>query len=182
MQGNRLRQGSVGGRSAGFTLIELVMTVAIAAIMLTLAVPSFNDTIRNNRLTTAANNMMAGINTARAEAIRRGRLVSICPSADGATCSADWSAGWMVYLEKDTVKMGSAPDIDTVLQVNDATTKTVLTRTAGTKAYIRFGPRGTPEEAFTLQVKPDTCKSGYQIREVSIGAAGRPAVSKSTCP
>jgi type IV fimbrial biogenesis protein FimT len=180
--GNRRRQGSVRGRSAGFTLLELLMTIVIAGVLLTLAVPSFIDTIRNNRILASANNLISGVNTARAEAIRRSRMVSICPSADGASCSTDWSAGWMVYVEKDVVKAGDAPNIDTILQVNDAVTKTSVARTAGTKDYIRFTSRGLPEEAFTLQVKPQTCKSGYQIRIVSVGAAGRASANKSTCP
>ncbi len=85
----------------GFTLIELMVTLAVAAILLTVGVPSFRATVENNRLTTAANELVSALNLARSEAIKRGVRVTVCKSADGATCttSGDWEQGWIVFVD-----------------------------------------------------------------------------------
>lgn len=62
----------------GFTLVELMVTVAVAAILLTIAVPSFNRIINANRLSTAANEMVGALNLARMEAIKRNGSVQFC--------------------------------------------------------------------------------------------------------
>jgi type IV fimbrial biogenesis protein FimT len=77
---------------AGFTLVELMITVAVLAIVLAIAVPSFRDMINRNQLVSAANEVSATLNLARMEAIRRNRRVEICPSTNGTSCSgSNWS-------------------------------------------------------------------------------------------
>lgn len=164
----------------GFTLIELLVTVTMLAILVTLAAPSFNNSIRDNRVETEANSMIVAVANARSEALKRGRMVSICPSADGATCGSDWSLGWMVYVEKTTVVAGGAPDVDSVLQVEGVAKKLALTQAVGNK-WIRFSPRGLAEAAVTVDVKPETCSSGYKYQELVFGITGRATLTKMTC-
>lgn len=79
-------------RPTGFTLVELMITVAVLAVVLAIAVPSFRDMINRNRLVSTANEISGALNLARMEAIRRNRRVELCPSTDGATCSGNnWS-------------------------------------------------------------------------------------------
>lgn len=86
----------------GFTLIELMITVTLAAILLTLAVPSFQDTIRNNRLTTQTNEFIGALHLARSEAIKRGTQATICKSANGSSCAGvNWEDGWIVFSDLD---------------------------------------------------------------------------------
>ncbi len=89
--------------ASGFTLIELLVTVAMMVIVLTLGVPSFKELIQNNRLTAATNELVTALNLARSEAIKRGRRVTVCKSADGSTCtnSGDWKQGWIVFTDLD---------------------------------------------------------------------------------
>jgi prepilin-type N-terminal cleavage/methylation domain len=76
----------------GFTLVELLVTVAVLAVVLALAVPSFQGVINRNRVTTAANELASALQLARVEAVRRNRAVVLCPSTDGTSCAgADWS-------------------------------------------------------------------------------------------
>ncbi len=79
-------------RQAGVTLLELLVTVVVIAIMAAVAMPSFREMIERSRLTAAANEIVAVLQTAKGEAIRRNARVDVCPTTDGSSCSgADWS-------------------------------------------------------------------------------------------
>lgn len=74
------------------TLLELLVAVVVIAIMAAVAMPSFREMIERNRLTAAANEIVAVLQTAKVEAIRRNAQVDVCPTTDGESCSgADWS-------------------------------------------------------------------------------------------
>ena len=85
-------------RQCGFTLIELMVTVAVLAIVLTVAVPSFANLVNGNRLTAQANDMLAGLILARTEAIKQNQSMLFCHSSDGETCSGAPAAGWQGWL------------------------------------------------------------------------------------
>ncbi len=88
----------------GFTLIELMITLAIAAILLTVGVPSFNQVIKNSRLSTQANSLVTALNLGRSEAVKRGQAVTICKSANSTSCVGNWNSsqnGWIVFVDTD---------------------------------------------------------------------------------
>jgi type IV fimbrial biogenesis protein FimT len=86
---------------AGFTIIELMVTVSIVAILVSFAAPSFVSMVRRNTITTQTNSFITALNLARSEAIRRGSPVTICKSNNQATCLApadgSWSDGWIIF-------------------------------------------------------------------------------------
>lgn len=88
-------------RNKGFTLIELMITLAIAAILLVVGIPSFRDLMIRSRLSGQVQEFYGVINFARSEAIKRGNFVSICKSADGSQCGGNWSDGWIIFENKD---------------------------------------------------------------------------------
>ena len=101
----------------GFTLIELMITLAIAVILLTVGIPSFSEIIKNNRLTTEINELVTSLNLGRTESIKRGIDVTICKSNTGTSCAGNWENGWIVFVDNDDD--GSVDAGETILRVHD---------------------------------------------------------------
>lgn len=100
--------------SAGFTLIEVMVVIGIAAILLSIAVPSFVSTTQRFRTLGEINSFSHDLQFARTEAIKQGVSVSVCASADGATClkANTWHAGWIVFADAaQTLKVTKPADM-----------------------------------------------------------------------
>jgi type IV fimbrial biogenesis protein FimT len=103
----------------GFSLMELMVVLALAAVMLSLGVPSFNDFRRNSRITGVANDFLGTIQSARSEAIKRQLPVAVCPSDDpdtaGATCTSGVFRGWIAFVDENNDCLRDAADPDEVV-------------------------------------------------------------------
>lgn len=89
-------------KTCGFTLVELMVTLSVAAILLTVGIPGMRDLIANNRLTAATNLFVSSMNIARSEAIKQGRDATVCVSTSLAGCTAgNWQQGWLVWVDTD---------------------------------------------------------------------------------
>ncbi len=87
-------------RSRGFTLLELMITIVVAAILVAIALPSFRDLIHRNQVSSASNALLASLSYARTEAITRGQIVSMCPGSKASGCTSGstiYDTGWIVY-------------------------------------------------------------------------------------
>lgn len=173
---------------AGFTLMELVITVAVAAIVLMIGVPSFRETINNNRLTSGANEFVTALNLARSEAIKRSVRVMVCKSADGASCTAGggYEQGWIVFVDSNanaTVDAG-----EPVIRAYGALSAG-LTLIGGTDVanFISYSPAGvplridgTPLSATPAEITLTLRKSGYttSARQLVLSVGGRVRVQK----
>jgi type IV fimbrial biogenesis protein FimT len=87
------------GRSRGFTLTELVITIGIIGILFAIGVPSYKNVTTGNRLSTEINSLLYDLQYARAEAIKQGTPVTVCASWDGQNCLGWvwWGAGWIAF-------------------------------------------------------------------------------------
>src|SRR5262249_30166420 len=108
-------------RQAGFPLMELLVVVAIVAILLGIGVPSYRYITNSYRMSSEVNGLLGDLQFARAEAIKEGQTITACVSRDGATCdlgSTTWQEGWIVFQNPNndqTVDPGEA-----VLRVQNA--------------------------------------------------------------
>jgi type IV fimbrial biogenesis protein FimT len=86
----------------GYTLLELMITVAIAAILLSIAVPSFQALIASSQLTTQTNNLLTALSTTRTQAIKNNTRATLCTSKDGLQCTlTPWHDGWLIYIDSN---------------------------------------------------------------------------------
>jgi type IV fimbrial biogenesis protein FimT len=87
----------------GYSLYELIITVAVVAVVMTLGVPSFGKMVADHRLKVEVDALFHAIHLARKESIVRRRAVTLCPSADGRNCvqGFDWSSGWIMFVNLD---------------------------------------------------------------------------------
>ena len=90
-------------RSAGYSLYELLMTLGLFALLLTVGIPSMGNIVANHRLRTEVDALFHAIHHARKESVVRRRVMTICPTRDGQSCGtrADWSVGWMMFVNSD---------------------------------------------------------------------------------
>ena len=142
-QGSGIASGAAGEVN-GFTLIELMVTLAVLAILAALAAPSFNNLIHSNRLTGAANDLVAAFQVARMEAIRRGESVVICTSTDGAVCDGtEWSR-FIVFTDGNGNQQVNAPADVVLRDVGLAASGISVTASPSVQngSRIRFTPSG----------------------------------------
>jgi type IV fimbrial biogenesis protein FimT len=173
---------------AGFTMVELMIVIAIVAILLAIALPSFQGSLRSNRVATTSNELMASVALARSEAVRNARGGGLCASADGAACGGSWNDGWMVWIDDDGDGAPGGAN-DRVVRVNQGKDQLALASTvtagAGAADTILFDGRGRERDntARRLTVESTPCPAGSElIRNVDINAAGQVRIARDTCP
>ena len=130
------------GRAAGFTLLELLITMSIAAILLTIAIPSFRYVTNSNRIAGEVNGLLGDLQFARAEAIKEGRTVTVCISGDGQTCtgSTAWQGGWIVF--SDPTNVGVVDPNETVLRMQSPFSSTDTFNGIQRRLHHHLQPRG----------------------------------------
>lgn len=181
----------MGKQQEGFTLIELMVTVAVLAIVVAMAAPSFNNQINNNRSVALAEEIITAINFARSEAVHRGRRVSICASDDGASCSGGWTDGWIVVADSAASDTAASPVINSAAtdvlrrwEAPKGDPNLTVAQASGAVTFIRFtrlGTLGMPNgENVILNSSYSGC-SGNSARQITIGLAGLIRTASTSC-
>lgn len=176
----------------GFTIIELMVTLAVLAIVLGVALPSFNSQILNNRSVALGEDFATTLNFIRSEAVKRRARVSVCASSDGATCGNDWTEGFIAFVDHATSDVVNPVLVDddgatTILRVwpaQDSRAVITVKRGAGDINFIRYTGMGTlariSNDPIILEVGLQGCTSD-SARRLTIGLAGLVNMANAAC-
>jgi len=178
----------------GFSIVELMIAVVILGILMGIGIPSFQSTVKNNRMTSELNAFITALNQARSEAVKQNLEVALCPSTNGTSCagSTSWETGWVVYVDRDNDGVidggnacGAAATDDCMLSVQSGLSGDITLR-SGSSSVSYFGTGASNgAETFTI------CDSrgADHAKAVIISSTGRPRTSTTqadgsalTCP
>jgi type IV fimbrial biogenesis protein FimT len=180
-------------KNRGFTVIELMVAMAILGILMGIAAPSLRDVLMNATITSQANDLMSAFATARSEAVKRGVRTAVCTSTNGTSCTnSAWHQGWIIFTDSDAdgavdagssaLKVQSATDGQ-----NTLTSVGHVTNGAGARV-VAFSPVGSLAGAavtFTLCDSRTTTNVGAAAtlrgRQITVSTTGRPRVQRLTC-
>ena len=177
--------------SDGFTLIELMVVLAVVAVLQTLAAPAFSGVVTSIKLTTAVNSLLSSLWMARSESIKRNSRVVVCKSASGTACasSGSWEQGWIVFhdannnavLDAGEVVISREQALPSLVRLNGNSpfVSYVSYTSAGSARYVSGAfQAGT----FTACVQS---ASATEARQIVINIAGRPRTVRTKvakCP
>ena len=111
------KRGWDNTQCGGFTLLELLITIALIAIVMGIGVPSYQDFVVKNRIQTQASEIRSSLAMARVEAIRRGLWIRVCPGQDGCR-GGNWHEGWNSFVDRNSNDIRTEADDETHLEVH----------------------------------------------------------------
>ena len=181
-------------KNSGFTLVELMVAVAVAGIILTVGLPQMSVFFKGNRMVTNANDLLAGLHIARSEAIKRNSKVTICKSSSAGsatpvcltnTDTQDWEDGWFVFVDTgDVIGEYESTKDGAILRVNTGAEGDKVTITASNSdigQFVTFSSRGVPTlngSSVSGVFKVCDQRGLGNARGVLLGASGRVRVTK----
>ena len=156
---------------SAFTLIELMITIAVAAVVLTLGVPGFGRIVERNQLSVQINELVSTLHLARSEAVRRNDDVKICHSADGVNCGgAGYEDGWIIFMDDDGDDVWDSP-AEELIRVNEGLSNNYTLHVNGNMDSFFYRAKGHTSDLgrFVLCKNGDLTKS----RAIFIAQGGR---------
>jgi type IV fimbrial biogenesis protein FimT len=166
-------------KNTGFTLLELLITVALIAIVMAIAVPSMSTFTQNDRLTTNINALIGNLAYARSEAVKTNRQVSICVSNNATTCTGgNWEDGWVVYIDADGDNSFTAGE--TVLRAHQALGSNNTLTPTGIGTQITYDNRGFATAASVGSIQLCDSRSGPLGKTITISNTGRVRIQDKT--
>lgn len=171
-------------RQRGFTLVELVVTIALLAILTTLAIPSFSEVLRQWRRDSATRELSTSLQLARSEAIKTSRQMVVCPSTNGTACTAstEWSTGWMVFVDDGAGTQANANNQayntnERILKVVSAQAGVATLTSSGGVQRMQFLPNGLMGSATTtFTVTPSGATAATKVDKITVSRVGRVSV------
>ena len=174
--------------AAGFTLVELLVTIAISGVLLMVGIPSMANMAASLELSSATNVFVAGLYLARGEAIKRNKRVVLCKTADAVFCTNDggWEQGWILFQDSNNNGLRETTE-EIIRRELPLPAKVKLMGNSNVASYVSFAPTGSTQlvtggfQAGTLTVCRQSLSAG-DAREIVLNATGRPRVQKVSVP
>ena len=168
----------------GFTLVELAVTVAVVAVLATLAIPSFSEVLRQWRRDSATRALSGSLQLARAEAIKSTRRTVICPSMNGTSCAngTEWRNGWIVFVDDGATDLAYDAG-ERVLSVAGVQGGIASLVSSGGISSLQFLPNGllmAPGAAgitTTFTITPTGATSQTKVDRIAVSRVGRATVT-----
>jgi len=160
------------GQIRGFTLLDLVITLSVAAILLSLSVPSFSTAIQNNRMVTQVNELNTALSLARSEAVKRNDTITLCQSSNGTSCTGSWQNGWIVFVDGDSD--GTVDAGDEVLHVHGDLPGNISVAFSAARVIYTGTGLATDGANGTFTVCDEVNRA--KPRRLSLGPTGRPTL------
>ena len=159
----------------GFNIVELMMTLAVAAILMGMALPSFSQMVYRNQMVSSANDMVSALQLARTQSVTRGRNAGICGSSDGTSCDEKWTQGYAIWVDVDR---NGAASSDEIIKFFDTSPSLALTA-----SNVIFDARGRPTSTVDdFVLTHNKCKKNRKlVNRIKIANTGRVAQSSEAC-
>ncbi len=172
----------------GFSLVELLVALAVLTLSMTFAVPALGSMVDSMRLTTLANRMLSELQMTRGEAIKRNGRAVLCKSADGASCAATggWEQGWISFHDANNNGLHD-PSETVVYREQSLPGGFRVTGNQNVARYVSYSPGGEARllsgafQAGTITLCHESA-GPTEARQIVINAVGRPRVLKTTVP
>lgn len=169
----------------GFTLVELLVTLAVGGILLMIALPGYAFLVNTSRVAGVTNDLVTVFHLARSEAVKRGRRVTVCKSSNATAAmpacdaTAAWQQGWLVFVDGGTRGMVDAGDA--ILRVQGRAHPAVRVTNNNYSRYISYLPTGRSQGSNGLNNGTiSICVAGSR-RDIVINITGRPRLVSGTC-
>ena len=171
----------------GFTLIELMVTVAVAIIVLAVGIPMYDSILANNRAVAQANMFITAMNLAKSEAVSQNLPMTICANASNTnvtesslTCGDkdDWANGWFVFQDADSDAVRDSGE--TVMKLWQALE--VGSNVAAGVGFVRYTSLGENSGSATNFELTQDSSTGNQTRCIYVNAVGQLRVERAACP
>lgn len=159
-------------KQLGLTLIELMVTLAVFALIVGIAVPGIMGFSRSNKLVSETNALVGALNYARSEATKRRANISVCPSDDRSSCNGGWNSGWIVFINDDNDDPAQVDDGEEILRIYSNTSRgNTVNASAALASSITYRANGFSSAMGDIILCDD--RGDESARAISISRTGR---------
>jgi type IV fimbrial biogenesis protein FimT len=186
----RIPLGRRARRERGLTLVELMVGVALLAVVLAVAAPEFSRWGRATRVMTHAADLQSALAYARSESSRRGVRVTVCRSSAPMTAApacdagATWASGWLVFVDNVHLAGNAAGVVDgadTVLRIGEPALNSVIGTTGNLGAWLAYSPQGLVRSVGGPATGAFTICQAPHGRRISVSPVGLIAMTTEVC-